>query len=114
MIKILFLLCFSFIPVISKASYEQHGVASWYGTENKKSCHGKRLTNNVPAAAHKTLPIGSWIKITSVKTNKSVIAIVEDRGPYVKGRIVDLNKNAASKLGITKTGIDFVRIVRIY
>ena len=92
---------------------KQTGIASWYGKENSKSCTGKRLNHSVPAAAHKTLPIGSWIKVTSVRTNKSVIAVVEDRGPYKYGRIVDLNKPAADKLGITKKGIDTVIVERI-
>ena len=93
---------------------KQTGIASWYGKENSRSCTGKVLRHRIPAAAHKTLPIGSWVKITSVKTNKYVVAVIEDRGPYTKGRIVDLNKPAADRLGITKSGIDRVTIERIY
>ncbi len=91
----------------------QKGVASWYGTENKVSSTGKRLNHNVPALAHRTLPIGTWVKITDTKTNKTVIAVVEDRGPYVSGRIADLNKPAAKRLGIIKTGLTKVALQKL-
>lgn len=102
--------------ILSGVSSEarQIGVASWYGKENSRSCTGKVLRHNAPAAAHKTLPIGCWVKITSLKSNKSVVAVIEDRGPYTKGRIVDLNKPAADQLGIIKKGTDKVIVERIY
>lgn len=100
-------------PVISEASYTQVGIASWYGRENTKSSTGKRLTRTMPAVAHKTLPMGSKVKITSHRTKKSVVAVVEDRGPYTRGRIVDLNLIAAKKLGITKSGIAKVTLEKI-
>jgi len=102
------------IVLSGSAEAKQTGIASWYGKENRKSCTGKVLNHTVPAAAHKTLPIGSWVKITSNRTKKYVVAVIEDRGPYIKGRIVDLNKPAAALLGITKSGIDHVTIERIY
>lgn len=88
----------------------QKGMASWYGTENSVSSTGKRLKHKTPGLAHKTLPIGTWVKITSVKTNKTVVAIVEDRGPYKKNRIVDLNYPAAKELGIVKDGVTKVKV----
>lgn len=95
------------------ASAAERGVASWYGAENSVSASGKRLTHSVPALAHKTLPLGSMVKITNTKTKSSVVAIVEDRGPYKAGRIVDLNLPAAKKLGIVKTGLATVKVERI-
>ena len=83
----------------------QIGMASWYGKENKKSANGKPLHKKQPALAHKTLPFGTWVKITSIRTKKQVIAVVEDRGPFTKGRIADLNFLAAKELGIIKDGI---------
>ncbi len=83
----------------------QKGIASWYGKENTISSTGKRLTNKQPGLAHRTLPIGTKVKVVDVKTQKSVVAIVEDRGPYIKGRIVDLNYNAAKQLGIIEKGL---------
>ena len=82
----------------------QQGVASWYGTENRVSSTGKRIQHHRPALAHRTLPIGTMVKITNIKSNKSVIAIVEDRGPYIYSRIVDVNKAAAKKLDMINSG----------
>lgn len=96
-------------PTISEASY-QSGVASWYGRENSVSCTGKRLQRKVPAAAHRHLPIGSWVKVTSHVSRKSVIVRIEDRGPYTKNRIIDLNYVAAKQLGITRKGVDRVTL----
>jgi rare lipoprotein A len=107
------LFLFLLLPVVSEASHTQVGIASWYGRENTKSSTGKKLTRHLPAVAHKTLPMGSKVKITSHRTKKSVIAVVEDRGPYTKGRIVDLNLVAARKLGITKSGIAKVTLEKI-
>lgn len=107
-ISILFLFAVGF-----NASAAEKGVASWYGAENSVSASGKKLHHKVPALAHKTLPLGSMVKITNTKTKSSVVAIVEDRGPYKAGRIVDLNLPAAKKLGIVKTGLATVKVERI-
>lgn len=109
--KILFLMFF--IPLSAQATYTQVGVASWYGSENNRSCSGKPLARYLPAVAHKTLPMGTRVKITSHRTKKTVVAIVEDRGPYTKNRIVDLNLVAARKLGIVKSGISRVTLEKI-
>ena len=100
------------ITVVNSSGAEK-GMASWYGPENSRSATGKPLHHRVPAAAHKTLPIGTMVKITSVRTNKSVIAVIEDRGPYVKGRVVDVNRAAAKELGIIKSGITKVTVEKI-
>ena len=89
------------------------GMASWYGRENRISSTGKPLRHKSFAAAHKHLPIGSKVKVTSIRTKKSVIVIIEDRGPYAKSRIIDLNYLAAKQLGIVKCGITKVKLERI-
>lgn len=89
------------------------GIASWYGRENRISSIGKKIQHNTPALAHKTLPIGCFVKITNLKTNVSVIARVEDRGPYTKNRIADMNIPAAKILNIQKTGIAQVKLEQI-
>jgi len=91
----------------------QTGVASWYGTENRVSSTGKRIQHHKPALAHRTLPIGTMVKITNIRTNKSVIAVVEDRGPYIHSRIVDVNKAAAKKLDMINTGTAKVIVEKI-
>ena len=98
---------------VASASVHQKGIASWYGKENYKSCTGKRLNHKKPALAHRTLPLGSFVKITDTKTNKSVVAVVEDRGPYINGRIADLNIAAAKELGILKCGVAKVTLEKL-
>jgi rare lipoprotein A len=98
---------------VAVASSVEKGIASWYGKENYKSCTGKRLDHKNPALAHKTLPMGTLVKITDTKTKKSVVAVVEDRGPYISGRIADLNIPAAKELGILKCGIAKVTIEKV-
>ena len=96
--------------LFSTETVYQKGMASWYGKENKRSSTGKKINHKTPALAHKTLPIGTMVKITSIKTNRTVKAIVEDRGPYAKNRIVDLNYPAARELGIIKDGVTKVKV----
>lgn len=60
--------------------------------------------------AHKTLPFGTKVKVTCIKSKKTVIAVVDDRGPYTKNRIIDLNRTAAVKLGMIKDGVTKVKI----
>lgn len=108
MIKLLLFLMFSF------SCFGETGYASWYGKENRISSTGKILQHTkYPAAAHKTLPIGTKVLITHVKTNKTITAIIEDRGPYKKCRIIDLNLAAASQLGIVKDGVVLVRVHKL-
>ncbi len=89
---------------LAEASF-QKGMVSWYGKENRRGSNGKLLTKTKPALAHKHLPFGTYVKIISLRTKKYTIAVVEDRGPYTKGRIADLNYVAAKQLGILKDGI---------
>ena len=98
------------LPASAMAGTTQVGVASWYGRENNRSCTGQRLTNHAPALAHKSLPIGTRVRVTDLKTKRTVVAIVEDRGPYCKRRIVDLNQLAARRLGMERKGIAKVKI----
>lgn len=88
----------------------QVGTASWYGKENHTSCTGKRLSHSKPEAAHKTIPLGTKVKVTSLSTRKSTVVTIVDHGPYTKGRILDLNLKAAAQIGIHKKGIDKVKL----
>lgn len=90
--------------------HAEDGMASYYGGENKKSAFGKKLSSNKLEAAHRTLALGSRVKVTSLKTGKSVIVTIVDRGPYAKKRIIDLNKLAARRIGLDKLGITKVRV----
>lgn len=92
--------------------YTETGVASWYGTK----FHGKRTSSGEPydmmafTAAHKTLPIPSYVRVTSLDNNRSVIVKVNDRGPFLKGRIIDLSYVAAKRIGIDAKGTGMVRV----
>lgn len=90
------------------------GYASWYGHENKISSKGKVLQHyTYPALAHKSLPIGTKVLIVNQKNNRSVVAVVEDRGPYKKGRIADLNYIAAKNIGMLTDGVVKVKLEKL-
>ncbi len=99
----------------SAKNFEQTGIASWYG----KKFHG-HLTSNGEiydmysmSAAHKNLPLPTYLKVTNVANNKSVIVRVNDRGPFHQSRIIDLSYSAAYKLDMLKTGTAQVKITAI-
>ena len=88
--------------------------ASWYGTESgNRTANGERFTGEDFTAAHKTLPFGTRLKVTY--QGKSVVVRVNDRGPYIKGRSLDLSHAAARKIGLTKAGVGVgkVRVCRV-
>ncbi|MES2211886.1 MAG: septal ring lytic transglycosylase RlpA family protein [Pseudomonadota bacterium] len=93
-------------PIKSSKGYQETGIASWYGTK----FHG-RLTSNGEAydvykvtAAHKTLPLPTYVRVTNLNNDRQLIVRVNDRGPFHEDRIIDLSYAAAVKLGIDKTG----------
>lgn len=92
--------------------YEEHGVASWYGPgfhERPKSC-GNKFDMNEFSAAHKTLPIPSVVEVTNIKNGKKLKLVVDDRGPFVGDRIIDLSKKAAQELGTHGSGLGHVHV----
>ncbi len=94
------------------AGYSEQGVASWYGRE----FHGKRTSSGevydmyALTAAHKTLPLPTTARVTSLTTGKSIIVRINDRGPFRKGRLIDLSYGAARELGFLTTGTDRVEV----
>ena len=86
--------------------YLESGVASWYGPnfDGKKTANGEIFNMNLLTAAHKTLQLPSLVKVTNIENNRSLILRVNDRGPFVKNRIIDVSKRAASILGFQKDG----------
>lgn len=94
-------------------AHAEIGIASWYGSESgSRRADGHRFNPNVVSCAHKTLPLRTWIRVTDVHTHRSIRCQVLDRGPYRRGRIVDLSLGAARKLGIVGRGTAKVRIER--
>jgi rare lipoprotein A len=98
-----------------KGRYVETGVASWYGKpfHGRKTASGERYDMHKMTAAHKTLPFGAKVKVTDLGTGRSIQVRINDRGPFVKGRIIDLSKKAAKELGIYERGTAQVRIVSL-
>ena len=101
--------------IVSGKSYkrsELEGKASWYGPgfQAKKTASGERFNMYDMTAAHKTLPFGTVVEVTEVSTGKKVKVRINDRGPFAKGRVIDLSKKAAQKLGIIDKGFTKVKL----
>src|SRR5438067_8433555 len=85
------------------------GKASYYSYRTGKTASGSSFNRNLLTAAHRTLPFGTRVRVTDVATRKSVTVIINDRGPWVRGRILDLSLAAARTLRITDRGVVYVR-----
>ena len=95
------------------ANSVEYGIASFYGVRCNGGTHtasGKRLNNNELTAAHKTYRFGTKLKVTNLSNGKSVIVTITDRGPYMKGRIIDVTPAAAKQLDFVKKGITKVKV----
>ncbi len=91
----------------------QQGKASWYsvGTNSgRRTASGQRLSNEAATAAHKTLPMGTKVRVTNQTNGKSEIVTITDRGPYVRGRIIDLTIGCAERLGFRSRGVAPVKV----
>ena len=93
-------------------NYSETGVASWYGEDfnGKVTANGERYNMNTLTAAHRTLPLPCIVKVTNLQNGRSIIARVNDRGPYVKDRIIDLSKHGAQLLGYMGQGTTKVKV----
>ncbi len=107
-----FLLTVSVFCSCSAFSQTEFGTASFYGIEfnGRPTASGEIYSQNKLTAAHKTLPLGTIVKVTNAQNNKSVFVKVNDRGPYVKGRVIDLSTKAAELLGYRNKGTAYVKI----
>ncbi len=99
--------CASSNAEFGKRGYIEEGKASYYipKLQGRKMANGDPYKKQKLTAAHKTLPFGTKIKVTNLQTNQTVKVKVTDRGPFVKGRIVDLSEAAAKKIGSVKAGV---------
>ena len=95
-----------------KARKPQVGKASWYGRlfQHQRTASGETFDMYQFTAAHRTLPLGSWVKVTDLKNDRSVIVRINDRGPVPENRIIDLSYGAAKMLGMSENGIHPVRL----
>jgi len=100
------------VPAGAKAIFEETGLASWYGApyHNRRGSNGELYDMNAMTAAHLTLPLGSIVRITNLKTGNSAVVRITDRGPFVVGRIVDLSLAAAKAVDVYSPGTAKVRL----
>jgi rare lipoprotein A len=94
------------------ADFHQTGRASWYGRffHGRRTANGERYDMHALTAAHRTLPLGSYVRVTNPDTDRSVVVKINDRGPYVRGRIIDLSVAAAHALVMQRAGTANVQI----
>ena len=104
-----------YYPMKSALGYSERGVASWYG----KKFHGARTSSGekydmlAMTAAHRTLPLPTYVKVRGLQNGKSVIVKVNDRGPFLHNRLIDLSYAAAYKLGVVSTGTGLVEVTTV-
>lgn len=96
--------------------YDQRGIASWYGPgfHALSTANGERYDQDDVTAAHKTLPMPSWVEVENLDNGRKLVVRINDRGPFVAGRIIDLSRRSAQLLGVDKTGLAKVRVRRVY
>ena len=99
-------------PAIRQSIFVETGIASWYGPpyHNRKASDGEIYNMNALTAAHRTLPLGSIVRITNVSTQHSVVVRITDRGPFIPGRIIDLSLAAAKAVDVWRSGLARVKV----
>ncbi|MER8447965.1 septal ring lytic transglycosylase RlpA family protein [Mesorhizobium sp. M1066] len=96
----------------SSATAGQCGRASWYALHSK-TASGERMNPSAMTAAHRTLPFGTKLRVTNKNNGRSVIVRINDRGPFIRGRVLDLSKGAAGQLGFIGSGHTAVCMARV-
>ncbi len=96
--------------------YDERGIASWYGPtfHAKPTATGEIYNQDDVTAAHKTLPMPSWVEVTNLDNGRQLVVRVNDRGPFVDGRIIDLSRRSAQLLGVDGPGLARVRVKRVF
>jgi len=104
-----------YYPLPDSEGFVQFGNASWYGREfhGRPTANGEVFDMHKKSAAHKTLPFGTYVKVVHLSNKKQIIVRINDRGPFVKGRIIDLSHAAAKELGLIGPGVARVKIAAL-
>ncbi|NEO25188.1 septal ring lytic transglycosylase RlpA family protein [Moorena sp. SIO4A5] len=109
------------VPRIAKRNrrrvrWSVRGIASWYGSgfHGRRTASGERFNQYALTAAHRTLRFGTRVKVTNLRNGRSVIVRINDRGPYARGRIIDLSRGAARIIGLVRSGTGPVHIEILY
>lgn len=106
----------TYVPVVNKETYRQRGSASWYGKkfQGQKTASGEPYDMFAMTAAHPTLPIPSYARVTNVKTGQWVVVRINDRGPFHSNRVIDLSYAAAARIGVAGPGSALVDVERVF
>ncbi|MCU0834333.1 MAG: septal ring lytic transglycosylase RlpA family protein [Chromatiaceae bacterium] len=113
---VLALLLLLFLPLAAVAKvgpgHTENGIASFYHDRfhGRKTANGERFDQSAYTAAHKTLPLGTTVRVTRVDNGKSILVRINDRGPFKKGRVIDLSRRAARDLGMIEKGLVKVKV----
>lgn len=105
----------AYYPLPTSEGYEEKGIASWYGPKfhGRKTANGETYDMHAETAAHKTLPMNTYLLVTNLENGKETVVRVNDRGPFVKGRIVDLSLTSAKAIDMVGKGTAQVRITAL-
>ncbi|PIE60992.1 MAG: septal ring lytic transglycosylase RlpA family lipoprotein [Desulfobacterales bacterium] len=104
-----------YVPLSTAQGYVETGRASWYGRKfhGRKTSNGETYNMYDMTAAHKTLPMNTWVKVKNLDTGKTITVRINDRGPFVAGRIIDLSYTAAKRIGMVGPGTARVRVTAL-
>ncbi len=107
--------CASRDQAVDPSGYRSEGQASYYSSRHhgRRTASGERFDMHALTAAHRSLPFGSKVRVTNVKNQRSVVVRINDRGPYARGRIIDVSRKAAERLGMLGSGVTQVRLERL-
>lgn len=96
-------------------AFEQTGIATWYGNlfQGRRTASGERYDMYAFTAAHRSWPLGACVRVTALASARSVIVRINDRGPFVRGRVIDLSYAAAQALGVVSAGSGQVKLERV-
>ncbi len=102
----------TYYPLLSADGYSEQGIASWYGKDfhGKLTANGERYDMYGMTAAHKILPFGTQVRVTNLNNNRSIVVRINDRGPFVSNRVIDLTRTGAEKLDMIAEGTAPVRL----
>ncbi|MBQ9407601.1 MAG: septal ring lytic transglycosylase RlpA family protein [Desulfovibrio sp.] len=102
----------TYYPLASAKGFTEEGLASWYGPgfHGKKTASGEKYNQSAMTAAHKLLPLGTKVRVTHLGNGRSIIVRVNDRGPFVEDRVIDLSRAAAARLNLLRAGTGRVRV----
>ena len=94
------------------ARYAEQGLASWYGARyhGRQTASGERFDMRALTAAHRTLPFGTRVQVTNLSNGRSIVVRINDRGPFVAGRVIDLSRRGAERLGFIQQGLTEVTV----